>query len=719
MGGGVSKTTPMPLQAKQLFTEIDVNKDGKLSVEELANAARKYGENVEKAWPEHRIRDVLIQHDVNKDDMLDLQEWTAALKALDVGKQMDGETSPGSFKRLPTSPKTRTDAVFTDAAFPPDSTSLGVGEDRHFPDGIVWVRACEVFDGAPLLPSKLSHASVMQGFKNDCFYVAAMALLASKGSLVNSNGDPLIRPGKTEGEFVATLVEKAGGETVEVTIDDMIPVSAVSGQPLYAHARDGDALCFSLLEKALAKRFGSFAALDGGNTSEALWELTGCAVEDVKLDGLSGEACAKLVRGFLDAGELIGCGHIDTAHRGEYCANASGIRSNHAYAVVGATAKEVQVYNPMGIDDSFTGKADGAGTLRMPWSAFAKSFSRLQVCRLSSRTSAPHLSTWTSLEWREGSAGGCTSNASFRRNPMLRLGRFASSTKRVSLSVVVGTPDRRGKSNGPLSYPQLGLTAIRLHKGAVYPMVTPENYDVVGKTSAFWNKREVATCLQLDVGGGEGDGEVLLVPSTFHPGETSPFWVSVRSSVPLPGPEWRELSGSFETASWQGGTKKNRLRLKLETEGAHATAGSAFVFLRQRQSDRQPVGLHVLSADGGTVVQKASFVKALEISVELKLADGPLLLCPCCFKDALEADLDVEVLAPTGVKLAISATEAAASNLETVAGLLEPAAPRNGKAAAAGGKKGGKSKGAAKGAMSMAAAKKTTDGLGGLYAGLE
>ena len=205
------------------------------------------------------------------------------------------------------------------------------------------MRACEVFDGAPLLPSKLSHASVMQGFKNDCFYVAAMALLASKGSLVNSNGDPLIRPGKTEGEFVATLVEKAGGETVEVTIDDMIPVSAVSGQPLYAHARDGDALCFSLLEKALAKRFGSFAALDGGNTSEALWELTGCAVEDVKLDGLSGEACAKLVRGFLDAGELIGCGHIDTAHRGEYCANASGIRSNHAYAVVGATAKEVRV----------------------------------------------------------------------------------------------------------------------------------------------------------------------------------------------------------------------------------------------------------------------------------------------------------------------------------------------------------------------------------------
>ena len=30
---------------------------------------------------------------------------------------------------------------------------------------------------------------------------------------------------------------------------------------------------------------------------------------------------------------------------------------------------------------------------------------------------------------------------------------------------------------------------------------------------------------------------MLLVPSTFHPGETSPFWVSVRSSVPLPGPE--------------------------------------------------------------------------------------------------------------------------------------------------------------------------------------
>merc|ERR1719224_337992 len=100
----------------------------------------------------------------------------------------------------------------------------------------------------------------------------------------------------------------------------MIPVSQF-GQPLFTTARDGACLAFSLIEKALAKNYGSFAVLNGGNTSEALWDLTGGAVEDVKLDGdarLSPSACASLIGEALERGDLVSCGHIDVTKRGDY-----------------------------------------------------------------------------------------------------------------------------------------------------------------------------------------------------------------------------------------------------------------------------------------------------------------------------------------------------------------------------------------------------------------
>ena len=157
-------------------------------------------------------------------------------------------------------------------------------------------------------------------------------------------------------------------------------------------------------------------------------------------------------------------------------------------------------------------------------------------------------------------------------------------------------------------------------------------------------------------------------------------------------------------------------------------AGAVYVFVRQHQAERKPLGLHVLSADGATLLQKASFVKAAEISVEVQMAAAPLLLCPCCFKDEMEADLELEVLAPVGVQLTLSAEEEAkASTLETVASLVAPAAGKarvqavaagsHNKKAGAG--KPGKAKAVKAPAASMHTAKHAIVGLAGLYGDLE
>merc|ERR1719453_1903747 len=99
---------------------------------------------------------------------------------------------------------------------------------------------------------------------------------------------------------------------------------------------------------------------------------------------------------------------------------------------------------------------------------------------------------------------------------MLLLPQCGDAKRKTTIEAVVGQRDRRGDNGGEaLSYPQLGMCVVRLKGGASWPCVTAEHYEVVSKSSAFWNKREVAATLEVDLSG--GPGETYLVPSTFHP----------------------------------------------------------------------------------------------------------------------------------------------------------------------------------------------------------
>lgn len=588
--------------------------------------------------------------------------------------------------------------AFCDDTFPPGAKALGMSQAEMEAQGITWRRASELFEGAPLLPPKLGHDTVVQGALNDCYMAAGLALVASTGELSSAaDGEPLVQHGEAAGQFVVTLLA-GGGEKRVVVVDDRIPVDR-SGHPLHTHARQGACLAFSLVEKALAKHYGSFAVLNGGNTSEALWDLTGCAVEDVKLDGdgasrLSPSACASLVSEALKRGDLVACGHIDVKHRGEYAAVCKGgVRKNHAFAVVGATAKEARVYNPMGIDDGYTnGKTDGNGTLSMSWAEFTKSFSRLQVCRRSSRRALPFHRSWNraeggeALAWHAGrTAGGCTTFSSFRRNPMLRLPRCGEAKRKVTIEAVVGQTDRRGHNGGEaLSYPQLGLCVVRLKEGAAWPCVTAENYEVVAKSAAFWNKREVAATLEVDLSS-SGAGETYLVPSTYHPEQGGDFWLTLRSDVDLDGARWVGVEPASEPppALWRGESARNTVRLGV----GGATAGRLCVFVRQTAADgketsaaaeRVPLGVYLL--DGETVIRPAQFCKAGEVSVAFQLdaaaaASPKLTIAPVTFAADKGARLEVEVrmMAPDTGGAALTLDASSGTDPKT---LLAPAASR-------------------------------------------
>ena len=85
MGGGASKRTlaaPKAKDAEKLFKEADVNKDGKLSVDELVQLAARYGEQTQAAWSKETIEATIMQFDTDGDYQLNRSEWKLALAQL-------------------------------------------------------------------------------------------------------------------------------------------------------------------------------------------------------------------------------------------------------------------------------------------------------------------------------------------------------------------------------------------------------------------------------------------------------------------------------------------------------------------------------------------------------------------------------------------------------------------------------------------------------------
>ena len=80
MGGGASKSGFKAKAADAIFDNIDANNDGKLSVEELANAASR--ENLKKAWPDWLIEETIARYDEDGDQKLNKEEWAKAFSVL-------------------------------------------------------------------------------------------------------------------------------------------------------------------------------------------------------------------------------------------------------------------------------------------------------------------------------------------------------------------------------------------------------------------------------------------------------------------------------------------------------------------------------------------------------------------------------------------------------------------------------------------------------------
>jgi hypothetical protein len=142
-------------------------------------------------------------------------------------------------------------------------------------------RAREAFPGRPFSSGTPQLATLRQGSVGDGFLLSAIAALArastGAGDVETDILDRLFAH-VDERWGVYGVVLFIRGHWTWVIVDDVVPVRS-DGTALYCHCRTE--LWPMVLEKAVAKAYGSWDALDGGIEAEALTDLTGLPARQI------------------------------------------------------------------------------------------------------------------------------------------------------------------------------------------------------------------------------------------------------------------------------------------------------------------------------------------------------------------------------------------------------------------------------------------------------
>ena len=187
--------------------------------------------------------------------------------------------------------------LFRDDRFPADNSLLSDnvqggnnyimsynGRMRVRPTEIKWLRPREIARDPQMYVGKRDRFDINQGEIGDCWFLAALANLAEDDDAFQRvvPGGQGFDKGSYCGMFRFRFFRF--GEWVEVVIDDKLPTR--NGKLIYLKAKDDNEFWSPLLEKAYAKLYGSYKALEGGLTIESAVDFTGGIPEMIDISNL-------------------------------------------------------------------------------------------------------------------------------------------------------------------------------------------------------------------------------------------------------------------------------------------------------------------------------------------------------------------------------------------------------------------------------------------------
>nr|XP_026690031.1 calpain-9-like isoform X2 [Ciona intestinalis] len=447
--------------------------------------------------------------------------------------------------------------LYEDPEFPADGNALFYSPPHQRPRmDVEWKRPHDISNDPQLFVGGASRFDIMQGELGDCWLLAAIASLSLNDDLLYR----IIPPDQSFSQDYCGMFHFQFwqyGEWIDVMVDDLLPT--VRGKLVYLHSAQNNEFWSALLEKAYAKLNGSYEALKGGSTTEAMEDFTGGVTEVIDLKEAPNNLYSVMHKS-LKKGALMGCAVETTSKSQREAKLSNGLLMGHAYSITGLDilrngVKLVRVRNPWGQVEWNGAWSDGSsswnrvpdekqrldvefgedGEFWMSYEDFCRCFTKLEICNLGpDAVEDDDVSTqWiTSLHegrWTRGcTAGGCRNFPdTFWVNPQFRLILEEEDDDPdddvVGCSFILSLMQKnrrkqKVKGQGLLT---IGFALYKLKESVAPNQTLKKDFFLynqsVARSKNFINLRENSQRFKLP------PGEYCIVPSTFQPNEEADF----------------------------------------------------------------------------------------------------------------------------------------------------------------------------------------------------
>uniref|UniRef100_A0A3P9AKW0 Calpain-3 n=1 Tax=Esox lucius TaxID=8010 RepID=A0A3P9AKW0_ESOLU len=455
--------------------------------------------------------------------------------------------------------------LFEDDTFPATVESLGYKELGHKSNkvkNIVWKRPKEICENPQFIVGGASRTDICQGDLGDCWLLAAIACLTLNEKLLYR----VVPQEQSYSEGYCGIFHFQFwryGDWVDVVIDDRIPT--LNNQLVFTKSAERNEFWSALLEKAYAKLHGSYEALKGGNTTEAMEDFTGGVTEFYEMKEAPKELY-KIMTKALERGSMMGCS-IDSLVPARFeTRTTTGLVKGHAYSVTGVEESQhkeskvrlVRLRNPWGQvewngpwsdnskewaslpkgeKDKLQHQSAEDGEFWMSFEDFKKNYTKIEICNLTpDALEDDKIHKWTVSvnegRWVRGcSAGGCRNHPdTFWTNPQYRLRLLEEDDdpedNEVACSFVVSLMQKNRRKDRKLGANlfTIGFAIYEMHGNKQH---LQKDFFLVNsskaRSKAYINLREVTQRFRLT------PGEYVIIPSTYEPHQEGEFLLRVFS----------------------------------------------------------------------------------------------------------------------------------------------------------------------------------------------
>lgn len=447
-------------------------------------------------------------------------------------------------------------ALFEDPDFPAQDSTLFYSQSA--PVNFEWKRPKELCSNPQFIVGDANRTDICQGQLGDCWLLAAIASLTLKK-------DTLARVVPHDQDFgrkyagIFHFQFWQHNKWLDIVVDDRLPT--VRNRLVMLHSASNNEFWSALLEKAYAKMHGSYEALKGGSTMEAMEDFTGGVGEHYDLKAAPNDLFSVMKKA-LDRGSMMGCSINITSSAESEARTSTGLVKGHAYSITGLEEVQYQgrkvrlirIRNPWGqvewngpwSDNSrewnYVDRAEKTRILQnstddgefwMEFEDFKRHYDTAEICNMTPDALTDDTKRHWEVNLFEGSwirgatAGGCRNYIdTFWTNPQFQLQLVDADDEDDVCSVVIALMQ---KNRRRLRKEGLDLQTIGF---AVYE--APDDVDQLGKdffryhpskarSRTYINTREVSERFTLP------PGKYLLVPTTFQPHQEADFLVRIFS----------------------------------------------------------------------------------------------------------------------------------------------------------------------------------------------